>query len=81
MPKIITPASPASAASTAVFRTLSSVCCTTPGMELIGRGSLSPSTTNSGKISCRGARLVSATIARMTGVERSRLGLMIIGSQ
>jgi hypothetical protein len=50
-------------------------------MAPIGRGSLNPSTTKSGKISCRGATLVSATIARMTLVVRSRLGLMIIESQ
>jgi hypothetical protein len=78
MPKIITPASPASTASTAAFRSVSSVCCTTPGIELIGRGSLIPSATNTGKINCRAARLVSATIARITGVVRNRRGRDVI---
>ena len=50
-------------------------------MARIGRGSLSSSTTNSGKINCRGSTLVSATIARMTGVVRRRLGRVIIDSK
>ena len=74
MPKSITPASPAAAASMAALRSVSSVCWTTPGIEPIARGSLIPSATNTGKINCRGARPVSATIARITGVVRNLRG-------
>ena len=48
-PKSMTPARPASAASTAALRSVSRVCCTTPGMELIGRGSRSPSANEHGQ--------------------------------
>ena len=68
------PARPASATSAATLRTDSSVCWTTPGIEEIGRGSVRPSATNTGRISCRGSTAVSATIARITGLTRSRRG-------
>jgi hypothetical protein len=47
-------------------------------MELIGRGSRSPSATNMGKINWRGSRLVSATMARKVAVVRNRLGRWLI---
>ena len=50
------------------------VCWTTPGIELIGRGSVRPSATNTGSTSWRGSTLVSATIARIAGDVRSRRG-------
>ena len=42
-PKTINPPSPASATCTATLRRESRVCCTTPGIEPIGAGSLRPS--------------------------------------
>ncbi len=74
IPKSITPASPDRAASTAVLRSVSSVCWTTPGIEPIGRGSARPSATKSGSTSRRGSTVVSATIDRIAGDVRSRRG-------
>ena len=46
-------------------------------IELTGRGSRKPSATNSGSTSWRACSVVSASIARITGVVRSRRGRMI----
>ncbi len=74
MPNSITPPSPAAAASAAAFRSESRVCWTTPGIDEIGCGSEAPSRTNIGRISWRASSEVSATIARIAGVRRSRRG-------
>ena len=50
-PNSMIPPSPAAAASAATRRTESRVCCTTPGIELIGTGSVAPSRTKTGSTS------------------------------
>ena len=73
-PNNITPASPAATASVAAFRSDSGLCWTTPGIELIGRGSPSPSATKSGSTNCRASTVASATMARMAAVDRNLRG-------
>ncbi len=50
-PNSMTPPSPSAAASETAFRSESRVCCTTPGMLVIGVGSVAPSRTNTGSTS------------------------------
>ncbi len=73
-PKSMSPPTPAVTASTAALRRESRVCCTTPGIDAIGVGSVAPSFTNIGSTSWRGRRVVSATSRRSAGVARSRRG-------
>ena len=73
-PNSITPPRPASTASVAAFFSESRVCCTTPGMVEISRGSVASSATNSGSTSWLGDTAVSATRRRRAGVRRSRRG-------
>ncbi len=73
-PKSIRPPTPASTASTAALRSDSRECCMTPGIDLIGRGSVSPSRTNIGRMSWRGSSVVSLTSRRRAGVLRNRRG-------
>jgi hypothetical protein len=68
------PPTTAPAASAAAFRRLSLVCCTTPGIEPIGTGSVMPSLMNTGRTSSAGRSAVSATMARSARVPRSRRG-------
>ena len=65
---------PRDAMSTASLRSDSSVCWNCPGIDAIGTASAMPSFTNSGAISCRGARSVSRINARSAGVRRIRRG-------
>ena len=74
MPKSIRPPSPRSAASAAAFTNDSRLCWTTPGIDEIGRGSVSPSRTNTGSTSRRASTEVSATSRRRDGVRRNRRG-------
>ena len=53
------------------------MCCTTPGRELIGFGSSIPSATNMGRMRFFGVSVVSAVIARITGLVRSLRGRRI----
>ena len=73
-PKSMMPPTPAWTASAAALRSESRECWTTPGREPIGRGSVSPSLTNIGRISSAGSSRVSATSRRSAGVRRSRRG-------
>ena len=73
-PNTMMPPTPAPAASAAAFRRLSLVCCTTPGIEPIGTGSVMPSLMNTGRTSSAGRSAVSATMARSARVPRSRRG-------
>ena len=73
-PKSISPPTPAATASVAALRSVSRVCCTTPGIDVTGTGSSMPSRTNIGSTSWRGRRSVSATRRRIAGVARSRRG-------
>ncbi len=75
-PNSITPPSPASTASLAAFFSESRVCCTTPGMLEISRGSVASSATNIGSTSWLGRTSVSATRRLRAGVRRSRRGRM-----
>ncbi len=74
MPNRTRPPTPASAASAAALRTLSLVCCSTPGIEATGCGSPIPSLTNSGSTRSAGRTLVGATRRRMAAVRRSLRG-------
>ena len=74
MPNRISPPTPASTASTAALRRLSRVCCSTPGIEPTGRGSLIPSLTNSGRTRSPARTLVDATSRRSAAVRRSLRG-------
>ena len=73
-PKSMRPPTPAATASVAALRSVSRVCCTTPGIDPTGTGSSMPSRTNIGSTSWRGRRSVSATRRRIAGVVRSRRG-------
>src|SRR5580692_3776294 len=74
-PNTMMPPTPASAASAAALRRLSLVCCTTPGIDPIGCGSMMPSLMNTGSTSSAGRSAVSATIDRSALVPRSRRAL------
>ncbi len=74
MPKSMMPPRPSSTASAAARLRDSVVCCTTPGMEVMGLGSVRPSRMNAGRISSAGASRVSAVSRRMAGVVRRRRG-------
>ena len=67
---------PAPAASATALRSESRVCWTTPGIDAIGCGSVSPSLTNTGRTSCEACSRVSAVRRRIAGVARRRRGRM-----
>ena len=73
-PNSITPPRPAAAASDTACGRDSSECCTTPGIEPIGTGAVTPSRTNSGSTRSAGCRRVSETRRRMAGASRRRRG-------
>ncbi len=73
-PNSITPPTPAAAASATACGRLSRECCTTPGIDAIGTGAVTPSRTNSGSTSSAGCRRVSDTSRRMAAVSRRRRG-------
>src|SRR5690606_13848403 len=62
-----------SAASTAARRSVSMLCCCTPGIDPIGRGS-GPGWTNIGSTSCAACTRVSRTTRRIAVDCRSRRG-------
>ncbi|MEY9487074.1 hypothetical protein RKD26_002868 [Streptomyces calvus] len=73
-PNSMIPETPAATASAAAFFRLSRVCCTTPGIDAMGTGSLTPSRTKAGRMRSAGWSRVSATIRRIAGVVRRRRG-------
>ncbi len=70
----MTPPMPADAARATSALRESRECCTTPGIDEMGRASVAPSRTNSGRISSEGCTRVSATSRRQAGVARRRRG-------
>ena len=76
-PNSMIPPTPARTASAAALRSDSRECCTTPGSDAIGRGSVSPSWTNIGSTSCDGATRVSSTRRRIGAEMRSRRGRIV----
>ena len=73
-PNSMMPPTPSSTASAAARLSDSVVCCTTPGMEVMGAGSVRPSRMKAGRISSAGASRYSAVSRRMAGVVRRRRG-------
>ena len=71
-PKRTTPGTPRSARARTSLRRLSSVCCTTPGIEAIGSGASMPSFTKSGATRSSTPTRASATRRRSAAVRRSR---------
>src|SRR5581483_9158144 len=76
-PNSMIPPSPAATASTAALRSESRVCCTTPGMDGIGTGSVAPSLTNTGNTSCLAVTVVSRTNPRIAAVARNLRGRLL----
>jgi hypothetical protein len=74
MPNNNSPPTPLPTASVAALRNESRVCCTTPGIDLIGAGSLRPSFTNKGNTRSDADTLVCATNRRSAGVRLKRRG-------
>ena len=73
-PYSIRPPTPASTAPIAALASESIECWTTPGIELIGRGSLAPSATNIGSTRSCGRTDTSLASLRSAAVRRSRRG-------
>ena len=74
IPNSMMPPSPSATASRAAARSENVVCCTTPGMEVMGLASVRSSRMKTGKIRSDGASEYSLASRRMAGVVRRRRG-------
>ena len=74
IPNKMTAGTPSSASCTTSPRKESSVCCTTPGSDVIGWADEMPSRTNSGATRSLTPKRTSATSSRMAGLCRRRRG-------